>query len=201
MSKIAIDVVLFPDESMTNQAIAVSQQQSKKFNDKIVLNKENCLPHISLAMGAIEESDLPKVKKNLQKIASQFQTLKLTADSYHDEKIPSGEIVSEFTIEKIAKLQSLHEIIMTEFWPFLTYDVSINMVFCPPPAEEITLYWIKNYAHKTSFKKFKPHITVGFGELDNVNTPIIFTASTLALCHLGNYCTRRKILFSTKLEK
>lgn len=201
MSKITIDVVLFPDASMTAQAIEASERQSEKFNDKIVLNKEKCLPHISLAMGAIEESDLPEASKILQEIASHFRELKLTANSYRGNKIPSGDVVSEFTIKKTAELQSLHEMIMTKLRPFLTYDVSIDMVFSPPTVEEITLCWIKNYAEKSSFENFRPHITVGFGELDNVNAPIVFTASTLALCHLGNYCTCRKVLISTKLKE
>ena len=201
MSKITIDVVLLPDEPMANQAIEVSERQSEKFNDKIVLHKEKCLPHISLAMGAIEESDLPEVDKILLEIASHFRIFKLTADSYHSYKNPSGEIVSEFTVEKTSALQSLHEMIMNKLKPFLSYDVLITMVFSPPTVEEITLYWIKNYAEKLSFEKFQPHITVGFGELDDVNAPIAFAASTLALCHLGNYCTCRKVLFSTKLEE
>ncbi len=197
MSKIAIDVVLLPDEYMNNQAIEVSKRQSGKFNDKIVLHKDNCLPHISLAMGAIESSDLPEVNKILQEIASHFSTFKLTADSYRGNKIPSGEIVSQFTLEKTSELQSLHNMVMNKLKPFLSYDVSVNMIFSPPTVEEITLYWIRNYAEKSSFEKFQPHITVGFGKVDDVNAPITFTASTLALCHLGNYCTCRKILFST----
>lgn len=200
MPKIAIDAVLLPDESMANQAIKLSERQSKKFNDKIILHKEKCLPHISLAMGAIEKSNLPEANKIIKGIASGFRMFKLNADSYHGNKIPSGDTVSEFTIEKTSALQSLHEMIMTEFKRFLTYDVSIDMVFSPPTVEEITLYWIKNYAEKSSFENFRPHITIGFGALDNINTPIEFTASRLAICHLGNLCTCRKILFSAKLR-
>jgi len=197
-NKIAIDIVLLPDEPMTNRAVEVSERQSQKFNDKIVLHKEKCLPHISLAMGAIEENDLPEVNRILQEIASQFSLFKLTADSYRGNKIPSGETVSEFTVEKTSDLQTLHEMVMTKLKPFLSYDISVDMVFSPPTVEEITLYWIKNYAEKSSFENFKPHITVGFGELGDVSAPIAFTASTLALCHLGNYCTCRKVLFSAK---
>lgn len=201
MAKIAIDVVLLPDESMTDYAVEVSQRQSKQFNDKIVLHKQKCLPHISLAMGAIEESDLPEINKILQEIAFHFKIFKLTADSYHGSKIPSGDIVSEFTVEKTSEIQSLHEMVMTKFRQFLSYDITIDMVFSPPTVEEITLYWIKNYADKSSFENFRSHITVGFGELNDVNAPIAFTASTLALCHLGNYCTCRKVLFSAKLTE
>jgi 2'-5' RNA ligase len=152
-------------------------------------------------MGVIEENDLPEVSKILQEIASNFHELKLTANNCRNNKIPSGDVVSGFTIEKTDELQSLHEMIMGKLKPFLTYEVSMDMIFSPPAGGEITLYWIKNYAERSSFEKFKPHITIGLGGLDNVNLPTTFTASTLTLCHLGNYCTCRKILFSTKLEK
>jgi hypothetical protein len=201
MSKIAIDVVLLPDEPMTHHAIDVSERQSTLFNDTIVLHPKNCLPHISLAMGAIEESDTPKVSTILEKIASHFHTFTLRADSYQSNTIPSNEIVSEFTVEKTAELQSLHEMVMNELKPFLSYDITIDMVFSPPTVEEITLYWIKNYAEKSSFEQFRPHITLGLGELDDVKTPIAFTSSTLALCHLGNYCTCRKLLFSAQFAE
>lgn len=199
MSKVTIDIVLLPDESMADRAIEVSELLSLKFNEKILLNKERCLPHISLAMGAIDESDLPEVSKILQEIASDLRAFELTADSYRGSKNSSGEVVSEFTVENTTELQSLHEMVMTKLKPFLTYDVSVDMAFSPPVVEEITLSWIKNYAEESSFENFRPHITVGFGKVDKVNTPVSFSVSTLALCHLGNYCTCRKVLFSTKL--
>lgn len=198
MSKIAIDVVLLPDTPMAQQAIEISKLQSEQFSDKIVLNEKNCLPHISLAMGVLEITKLSGAEKILTTIASTFAKFELVADSYRGSEITSGDIVSEFTIKKIPELQSLHESIMAKLEPFLSYDVSIDMVYSPPAVEEITLHWIKNYKNRSSFEKFEPHITLGFGELKEVKVPIDFTASTLALCHLGNYCTCRKILFSKK---
>jgi 2'-5' RNA ligase len=201
MSKIAIDVVLLPDETMLHQAIDISRIQSQKFNDKILLNEDNCLPHISLAMGAIEENQLDDLEEVLQKIASNFHKFNLVADSYNSETIPSGDIVSELTVKNIPQLQSLHEMIMQNFKPFLMYDISVDMVFSPPAVEEITTYWIENYLDKSSFENFKPHITIGFGAIDDVSVPVDFTASKLAICHLGNYCTCRKILASIEIQE
>lgn len=187
---------------MTNRAVEVSKLQSVEFHsEKIVLNQKSCLPHISLAMGTIEKNEIPKLNKILQEIALNFQELELIADQYQGCRIPSGDIVSEFTVINTTKLQSLHETVMRKIGFLLTQDVSLKMVFSPPSTEEITLYWIRNYAKKSSFENFKPHITLGFGELKDIETPINFTASTIAICHLGNYCTCRKILFSAKLKQ
>lgn len=201
MSKIAIDVVLLPNEKMTNKAVEISTKQSEKSNDKILLNGENCLPHISLAMGVINEIDIEKISRVLNEITEQFTLFKLTADNYRSPMTPAGNIISEFTVEKTNDLYNLHALIMEKLKKFLTYDASVEMVFSPPKVEEITLHWIKKYLQNSSFEKYKPHITLGYGQIENVITPIAFTSSTLALCHLGNYCTCRKILYSTQFNK
>jgi hypothetical protein len=68
------------------------------------------------------------------------------------------------------------------------------MVYSPPAVNELTLFWINGYFKNSSFENFKPHITTGFGKIDSVVLPIYFNASKLAICHLGNFCTCRKIL-------
>lgn len=201
MSKFAIDIVILPDTKMTDKAVWVSKLQSEKFNDKILLNNENCLPHISLAMGVIDESDIEEASRILNKIAIQFEALKFEASRYYNNITPKGNIVSEFTIKKTDDLYNLHVLIMEELEHLLTHDATVSMVYSPPTVEEITLHWIKGFPENSSFKNFKPHITLGFGQIENVTTPIAFTSDTLALCHLGNYCTCKKILHSTQLNK
>ena len=200
MSKIAIDVVLLPSESMTEKAIEVNQKLLQQYSSKIVLNKENCFPHISLCMGVIDENDIPAVTKILAEIGKQFSALNLTATNLPTHIIPTGDKVADFQIQTTEKLQLLHELIMKKLSQFLTYDVSADMLFVPPAIEEVTFYWIKNYPNKLSFDKYKPHITLGFGEITDIELPIQFTSSKLALCQLGNYCTCKKILVSTELR-
>ena len=71
MSRIAVDVVLLPDETITHRAIEINAELVKRFGNKIVLNKENCLPHISMAMGCLEETDIASVEKVLEEIAKE----------------------------------------------------------------------------------------------------------------------------------
>jgi len=65
MAEIAVDVVLLPSEEMADKAIAANKELLKQCADKIVLDKENCLPHISLAMGCIDERDIADIEKIL----------------------------------------------------------------------------------------------------------------------------------------
>lgn len=200
MAKIAIDVVLLPSDEMMDKAIEINKELLKEYENKIVLDKQKCFPHISLCMGCVDEDDIPKIEEVLKDIASQFSEMKLVADKLEPETIPNGKIVSGIVIKNTKELQSLHEMVMKRLWKYLSYDVKIPMLFNPPEVEEVTLYWIKNYAKKyDNPSSFHPHITVGFGEIDKFPFPIQFTASKLAMCQLSNYCTCRKVIISSDL--
>ena len=200
MAEIAVDVVLLPSEEMADKAIAANKELLKQCADKIVLDKENCLPHVSLAMGCIDERDIADIEKILQAIAKQSSLGQLSAIGIHTGTNSTGEQVSVLQIERTEALQSLHEEVMRRLAPYFNYDVTADMVLSPPRAGESTLAWIKSYPEKSSIEKFFPHITIGYGEINNFSFPIKFTASKLALCHLGNHCTCRRILALAELK-
>jgi 2'-5' RNA ligase len=200
MSKKAVDVVLLLDEVMTGKAIEANAELVKKFGEKIVLSRKNCLPHISLAMGCVDEEDIISVGEILQIIAKGLSLGNLMVLGVQISRNAAGERVSAFEVEKTEELQSLHEMIMEKLEPYLSNDVTSDMVCADGEVEESTLLWIKNYRGKSSFDKFSPHITIGYGELSNfLSFPIKFAASKLALCHLGNHCTCRRVLASVEL--
>jgi 2'-5' RNA ligase len=201
MGKKAVDVVLLPDEAMTDKAIEANAELVKKFSKKIVLNKENCLPHISLAMGCINEEDITSVERILQSITSGCPLGDLRVCGVRSSENSAGEKVSVFEVEKTGELQLLHKTVMEKLEPYLSCNVTADMIYGDEEVAETTLEWIKNYGEQSSFDKFFPHITIGYGEFNNFAFPIKFTASRLALCHLGNHCTCRKILVSIKLPR
>jgi len=200
MGKKAVDVVLLPDEAMTDKAIEANAELVKKFGKKIVLNKETCLPHISLAMGCIDEKDIASVERILQLSAKECSLSDLKICGVRSSENSTGEKVSVFEVEKTEELQLLHKTVMEQLAPYLSCDVTADMIYGDEEVAETTLLWIKNYREKSSFDKFFPHITIGYGELSAFSFPIKFTASRLTLCHLGNHCTCRKILVSIELS-
>jgi len=207
MAKKAVDVVLLPEETMMDKAIQANTELVEKFGKKIVLNKESCLPHISLAMGCIDEKDIVPIERLLETLARERKeligglkpTLPLTVTGIRTSTNVRGEKVSVFEIEKTKELQLLHEKIMKKMVPYFIYDVTSEMLYGDEQVAETSLLWIKNYPEKASFTNFFPHITIGYGEIENGPFPIPFTVSRLALCHLGNQCTCRKILVSVDL--
>jgi len=199
MSKIAVDVVLLPSDEMMDKAIQANAELVERFGSEIVLNKENCLPHISLAMGCIDEGDIASIERLLETIARESPLGDLTISGIRTSINARGEKVSVFEIEKTKELQSLHEKIMKKVRPYFSYDVNSDMMYGDEEIVQSSLLWIKNYPEKASFANFFPHITIGYGQTETGPFPLQFTTSTLALCHLGNHCTCRKILVSIDL--
>jgi len=194
-----VDVVLLPDEAMTDKAIEANAELVEKFGSKIVLNKENCLPHISLAMGCIDEKDIAAIAGALEKIAEEYPAGDLRVVGIATDGDSVGEKVSAFEVEKTKELQSLHEEVMEKLAPYFSGEATGDMIYGDEQVTEGTLAWIRSYREKSSFANFFPHITIGYGEIKNGPFPIKFAASKLALCHLGNHCTCRNILVSIKL--
>ncbi|MBN1392999.1 MAG: 2'-5' RNA ligase family protein [Sedimentisphaerales bacterium] len=199
MGRKAVDIVLLPDEAMTGTAIKVNTELVSKFGGKIVLNKNNCLPHVSLAMGCIDDGDVAAIGEILRSVAEECTLGDLKILGVRVSENSAGEKVSAFEVEKTEELQSLHETIMERMELYLSSDVTAEEIKYDDVAET-TLAWIRNFREKSSFDKFFPHITIGYGELTNLPSfPIKFTASRLVLCHLGNHCTCREILAAVEL--
>jgi 2'-5' RNA ligase len=196
MGKKAVDIVLLPDEAMTDKTIKTNAELVRKYNSEIVLDKSNCLPHISIVMGCIEDSNIRAAGEVLAEIAEQNPMGKLKVISVQVTENAKGEKASVFKVERTPQLQAIHERVSQELARYFSYDVTGNMIYGNDEIAETTLLWIKNYREQSSFEKFSPHITIGYGQAEALARPIKFRASHLALCHLGNNCTCRKVLVS-----
>ena len=198
MSRLAVDVVLLPSDEVATRAIEANRELLKQCHDRIVLDKENCLPHISLAMGCIDECRIADAELVLQAIAERRTLERLTSLGIHVGTNAAGEKVSVLELKRAESLQLLHERVMHSLAAYLSHDVTAEMLLSPPAVSESTLLWIRDYPEKSSFERFFPHITLGYGQLDDFSFPAEFAAPGLALCHLGNNCTCRKILASAQ---
>jgi 2'-5' RNA ligase len=201
VSKIAVDVVLLPDEAMMDYAISANARLVKKSGNRILLNKKDCLPHISLAMGCAAPENIPRIGSALKSLAETSpKTLKPVG--IQKTTNPSGEIVSVLLVKRSDLLQNLHEKICDVVKPFFSYDVTYDVtedMVIGRQASPSTLQWIKNYPTNSSHDSFSPHITIGYGELPDRPLPCDFAVSHLAICHLGNHCTCTKILWSAEI--
>ena len=108
MAKIAVDIVLLPAEQIMDRAIEINRELLRQCPDKISLNKNNCLPHISLAMGCIDDRDIIDIERILRTIASDHWPGKLCTEGIQTGTNASNERVSVLQLKKTKKLQKLH---------------------------------------------------------------------------------------------
>jgi len=198
MSIIAVDVVLLPSDEVTARAIEANRELLKQCPGKIVLGNEDCLPHVSLAMGCINEGDIAEIGGILREAARKHNPGSLTIAGVHVGASSVGDRISLLELKRTESLQLLHEEVMRSLSPYLSHDVTAEMLLSPPAGAESTLLWIRDYPEKSSFERFFPHITLGYGQLYDFRFPPRFAAPRLALCHLGNHCTCRRILASAE---
>jgi hypothetical protein len=59
--------------------------------------------------------------------------------------------------------------------------------------------WVANFRRQSSYGRYAPHITLGHASQPPDIDPIAFTAETVALCHLGRFCTCREVVESWTL--
>lgn len=195
---LAIDIVLLPSPQIMDQIISLTSHLAAADTR---LNKTDCLPHLTLAMGALEQSSIPEVSEVLQELAENSRKLeiKLLKTKYYDT--PDKKHFSELVVEPSPELMRLHSDVMEEFRPFVSdVNVETNMFFNPPEVAEISTYWVEHYFDKKSPRDFRPHFTLGEGNAIYIKTLKEFMVDRIALCHLGTYCTCRKILAEFNLK-
>jgi len=197
MTRLAVDIVLLPERKMTDYAVDANAELVKNFNSEIVLNAQNCLPHISLAMGCIEPADVIRIGELLAGLVPVVPKKIMPAGIQKIISSPA-QTVSTIQIRRTDMLLKLHEKICFVIKPFFMYEASEEMT-ADGQASQSTLQWINTYPDKSSHANFSPHITIGYGELSGRALPHDFEVSRMAICHLGNHCTCREILWSIEL--
>lgn len=201
MKKIAIDAALLLPEKINKICIELNRKKdADAYSD---LGKKNNHPHITLAMGVVDEKELPKVESKLKDISKEFSSLKLEIVGLYFQMNPEKKKSYGFTIKQTSELKELHRRVMKELLPVLSYDVRNEMFFLDSDEKfyETSKFWVENYAKKhSSPNKYHPHISLKCRNASYTKFPIKFSASKIAVCQLGNYCTCRKIFISSVLK-
>jgi len=148
---IAVDVVLIPPKEIVQLAVSINHGFPQTAAENYVLDGATCIPHVTLLMGLIARSQLPRVEAVLSACARQFSALSLYITGCHSTSRPDGKVMSSLMVDKTLELQQLHEAIVEAMNPIFSYDgVSKEMFFSPPPVNEIPLFWVKGFAKEMS---------------------------------------------------
>ncbi len=200
MAKIAVDIALLLPKEVNDICVEINRKDAEASSD---LSKDDNYPHITLAMGVIDEKDLLEVETKLKEISSNFSSLQLEILDIYFKITPEKKKSYGFTIRLTDELKNLHKMIMEKLLPIFSYDVSNSMFFLDSDENfnEVSKHWVKNYGKKHSNPdNYHPHISLKCRKAEYSKFPIKFTSSKLVVCHLGNHCTCRKVLVSVELQ-
>ncbi|MDP3742635.1 MAG: 2'-5' RNA ligase family protein [Candidatus Micrarchaeota archaeon] len=196
MTKVAVDVALIPPEWVMDKAIEINKRMVEEYNGVLKLGKADFLPHLTLAMGVMDETDLENVAVKLAEITKHFNPLELRVTGIRNDEVHNCAL---FEIAKTPQLQKLHLEIMASLAPFFSYEVSNDYIY-GGDATQSSLNYCADFTKCYSFENYHPHITLGKGKGGEVGS-FEFTASDLAIYHMGRNNTCRKVLHSVELKQ
>jgi hypothetical protein len=192
--KYAADIVLIPPLPIAERIVQSNNEDFTKQQTSVRLGFEDYVPHLSLVMGIIDTGNEKKVIDEINNIVSSIAKIELAVAHTNNPWI---------TISRTKELMELHTVLMEKVYAVFERGGTTEMYHRTDPGEIIDpsiLTWINEFDSKYSLDNFNPHITSWTkSEKERDQMPKTFTSSTLALYHLGNYNTCRRLIHSWQL--
>lgn len=190
---IPIDIVLLVDKKTEEICKTLNQNLDK-------INFEYSRPHISLGMFIVDEDNLKNIFEGIKDLFNYVSRFSLEIDS-----IRNGEILSSLNLKKSIILSNLQRRIFDLFEKCNVYDYNLAardfVLNESGDFDEITINWVKDYKIHSFGNNFNPHISLGYGNIQDTSfNHEHILVKKVAICHLGNLCTCREILFQKELH-
>ena len=158
------------------------------------------LPHVTLVQQFVRTADMPIVLPRLGRVASRTPPIALRGAG-----LQRGRTTTSLAVEGGAALRALHDRLLACLAPhaapaadgsgFAGDAFAAAFVADAEPPRGADIEWVARFRTRAAGDRFEPHVTLGVGELDRGAVPrIAFTAADLAACHLGRFCTCRRVL-------
>ncbi|MCY4077811.1 MAG: 2'-5' RNA ligase family protein [Acidobacteria bacterium] len=163
------------------------------------------LPHVTLVQQFVRDADMPVVLPRLGRVATRTPPLALRGTG-----LQRGRTTTSLSVEGGTALRALHDRLLACLAPHATPPAGGSGVAGdalagafvadgePPRGGDIE--WVTRFRTRAAGDRFEPHVTLGVGALDRgAVPPIAFTATELAACHLGRFCSCRRVLGAWRL--
>lgn len=177
---------------MTDTAIYWNSQLDQS-EDAIVLGQIDMVPHLSLCMAVIDKSDLDAVKNSLATIEREHGGYQgKTVDIVHRKRRKKTMVALEFERDK--EIMQIHKKVVKLLKKYAIGKAGTEALYRPGQNASGALNYILDFIDNYSGEEYRPHITLGHGQLnehyknENVQFP------KLEIYQLGDHCTCRKKL-------
>jgi 2'-5' RNA ligase len=191
---IALDVAILPPPDVSKRAMALSAALPEEGSHGFHLDYDH-LPHITLTQQFVREDELGVAFEHIDGVLAGLPPLRIVATGGGK----SGHSLW-IAIEKTPELAALHERLM-EALRGVERPEGTPAAFADGDGRVGDVLWVTGYRLKSSFGHFVPHVTLGHGEEAPTIDPFAFDAATVAACHLGRFCSCRRVLQTWTLAR
>lgn len=154
------------------------------------------VPHITLAQLYVRRTNLLELIRRLDAVLREVAPLELSVS-----KLAGRDQVASLRIGRTPELLRLHAAIMDEVKKLSEADGNPEAFYCPDePAREKDVAYVAGFRRRSSYSRFVPHITLGYGPPPVPDVFMDFVSSQAALYQLGRFCTCRQLLHQWKLS-
>ena len=190
---IAVDVAVLLPAAVADLAVALAAGLPASDSLGLQLDATH-LPHITLTQQFITRTAVADAAGAVERVLRNQPALSLAVVG------PGrGSQSVWMQIGLTPELRQLHRALMEALLPF-EQPGGGPLDFAGGDARDRDVTWVSGFRRRSSLHSFTPHITLGHTrELPHVE-PVSFVADTVALCHLGRFCTCREVLRSWTLR-
>jgi 2'-5' RNA ligase len=186
-SLIAIDVALLPPPPVSARAIDLSAVLPADPSHEFRLGADHH-PHITLSQHFVRVNELEQALARVDEVLRGQSRLTLSVTGGGQ-----GSSSVWMAIERTPAIVELHERLLEALRGLERADGGPSAFF-DTDARVRDVLWVAGYRLKSSFGSYTPHITLGHGAEPPWIEPFAFEATTAAVCHLGKFCTCRRVL-------
>jgi 2'-5' RNA ligase len=189
---LALDVAILPPPAVRERAIRLNAELHADPSHHVQLDDEH-LPHVTLTQQFIRVEELGAAYDRIDEVLRGEGPIPVHVTG--SEKAGGSVWMA---IENTTPLAQLHERLMEALRGFERPGGGPGAFF-DGDARVGDVLWVTSYRLKSSFGAFTPHITLGHGEEAPSVEPFSFAATTVAACHLGRFCSCRRVLRAWEL--
>jgi 2'-5' RNA ligase len=191
---VAVDIAILPPPSVSLLAIELSATLPQEWSQGLLLGRDDYLPHITLLQQFVSVDAMSAFLDCVGEVAQRQRAITL--------RVTGGGMGSSsvwMSIERTPALVDLHSSVLDAALSFdrVTGDASS---FVGTDARDRDVQWVMGYRTSSSGPSFQPHITLGHAIRPPAIAPVDFEATTVAACHLGRFCSCRRVLRTWHLE-
>jgi 2'-5' RNA ligase len=184
---VALDVAVLLPPAVAARAIELSAALPERDSTGLRLGGD-VLPHVTLTQQFVPASDLELVLDRVASTLAGVEPLHLTVPGPGRSRSSVWMAIAPTPV-----LNELHQRLMDALHPFERQD-GTTAAFLGGDARPGDVEWVAGFRRMSSHAAFRPHVTLGHARALPDVERLTFDATIVAACHLGKFCTCRRVL-------